>query len=147
MMTISQMADYFKEGVPIRIPSESDVKEIYEHISEHIYAWKFRLERGINIGDAPIDDLITLDQFANTVYSHAKYHFTPDMFGGAFAKHMSGIQRVNASNFFNASALKNLNIPTSVDGVTRINAIEDEIPDRESLSDLFKERLINLRRW
>lgn len=145
MMTVAQMADYFKEGVPIRVIKQSDVKEIYDNISNHIHAWKSRLERGINIGDAPVDDLILLDQFANTVYEHAKYQFTADMVNSLFAQHLSKVQKINASNFFAHGAMPKPNQPGSEAGVTRINA-DDKHEDRDSLSEFFKTRLINLRR-
>ena len=147
MLTISQMLEYYKEAVPIRIVSYSDVKEIYQAISEHIMAWKQRLEKGINIGDAPIDDLILLDQFANSVYDHAKYQFTAETVSSLMAQHMGSVQRVNASNFFNHISLAKLNSAGIEQGITRINAIkEDEIPDRDSLGEFFKTRLVNIRR-
>lgn len=146
MMTIASMADYFQDGVPIRVIKQSDVKEIYEHISNHIYAWKSRLERGINIGDAPIDHLITLDRFANTIYDQAKYQFTPEMASSLMAQHMSKLQRVNASNFFTSGAMSNLQAPGAEQGITRINASKPEHEERDSLGEFFKTRLINLRR-
>lgn len=143
MLTISQMADYFKEGVAIRVVSSSDVKTIYNHISSHIHAWKSRLERGINIGDSPVDDLILLDRFANTIYDHAKYQFTPEIADSLIGKHLSELNRINPHNFFTGKAISNLN-----NGITRINATDDtEIPDRDSLGNFFKDRLINLRRY
>lgn len=147
MISIAQMADYFKEGVPIRVTHESDVQEIYKAISEHIMAWKARLERGINIGDAPIEDLVLLDNFANTIYAHAKYHFTKDEANALIAQHLNTVQRINASNFFSPNVLANIKSPDTKDGITRINADpEDAIPERDSLSEFFKTRLINLRR-
>lgn len=144
MINISTMVDYFKEGVPVRVVDPSDCKAIYEAISAHIYAWKSILERGINIGGAPIEDLITLDRFANTVYEHAKYQFTADTANSIFAQHLSGIQRINAQNFFN----KPLGIKQNEgeDGVVRINA-EPKIEDRDSLGDFFKMRASSIRRY
>src|SRR5574343_2048969 len=63
-LTIRQMVEYFQEGISVKVVDIKDTKAIYEAISEHIHAWRERLERGINIGDAPIDDLIAMDQFA-----------------------------------------------------------------------------------
>lgn len=143
MLTISQMADYFKEDVPIRVCSEADVKTIYEDISQHIHAWKARLERGINIGDAPVDDLILLDRFANSIYEHAKYQFTPEMAQSMFAQHLGSVQRINVSNFFNKPPAKFAAKPGEED-IVRINANPE--PERDSLGEFFKASLINLRR-
>lgn len=151
MLTIDQMVELYKRGVPVRVPIVSDTKQIYDFISQHIYAWKQRLERGINIGDAPIEDLIALDEFANIVYEHAKYQFTRETADSLISRHLSSLQRFNASNFFNREALDKLNIPSTnaLPGVTRINAQDDNyIPDRDSLSEFFKDRLVNLhKRW
>jgi hypothetical protein len=146
MLSIAQMLEYYKEDVPLRVTSGSDVKEIYQHISDYIYAWKQRLERGINIGDAPIDDLIMLDRFANTVYEHAKYQFTPDIIESIFAKQLGQVQKLNATNFFNNQNMRDTGFSTDENGVTRIKP-DQEIPDRDSLSDFFKSRLITFRRY
>lgn len=152
MMPIATMAEHYKEGTPIKVVSESDVKVIYEQISHHIHAWRQRLERGVNLGDAPIDDLILLDRFANTIYEHAKYQFTPEIANSIIAQHLNSVQLINAHNFFSSDIMSNLNKgPNSNASVNRINTVEEEeedpYPDRESLGDFFKNRLINLRRY
>jgi glutamate synthase domain-containing protein 2 len=148
MLTPAQMAEYYREGVPIRVIKYADIEEIYEAISQHIHAWKNRLEKGINIGGAPIDDLILLDRFANTIYDKAKYQFTPEIADSLVGKSMSDLQRVNVHNFFDAKVLTNILAGADDKGVTRINADkEEELPDRESLGEFFKTRLSGLRRY
>lgn len=151
-LTIAQMVDYYKEDVEVRVCRQSDIVEIYDSISAHIHAWRERLDRGINIGAAPIDDLIMMDKFANSVYTHAKYQFTAQDVQSFFAKHMNGVQQVNAHNFFNNTALNKLNgthtnVSTDADGITRVNGQKDDIPERDSLTEFFKNRLITLRRF
>ena len=148
MLSVAQMVELFKEGIPIKVVSTKDVKEIYDSISHHIHAWTNMLTHGINIGNAPIDDLITLDEFANTIYEHAKYQFTAETVNSLMAQQMNTIQRVNAHNFFSSNIMRNLNNPDREEGITRINAPIDkeQIPDRESMADFFKDRLITLRR-
>lgn len=141
MLSVSQMVDFYKEGVPLRISSQADIKEIYESISSHIEAWKERLQRGINIGDAPIEDLILMDQFANTVYEHAKYHFTPETANSLFINHLSGLQRIGVSNFFNSKEFAKRPEETSDD------TEDGKMPERDSLADFFKSRLTNLNNW
>lgn len=146
MLSVSQMVDYFKEGVQIRVVQYSDIKTIYEYISDHLQAWRIRLERGINIGDAPIEDLIAMDQFANTVYEHAKHQFTREIANSLLARNMSTVTQFNRHNFFRPT------LPTTtaegvVNELTRINHDVNTVPERDSLSDFLKGRLIGSSRW
>lgn len=146
-LTIAQMTDLMKDGVSVKVINVKDTKEIYESISHHLYAWKQQLHHGINIGGAPIDDLIALDELANKVYAHAKHQFTRGMADSIMARYLNEVQHLNASNFFRPEALKRLapNV-TSEDGITRINA-ETEDPQRETLADFFKDKMINIKRY
>lgn len=137
-LNIDQMAEYFREGVPIRVCDPKDTKQIYEAISRHIHAWKGQLERGINIGDAPIEDLILLDRLAHTVYEHAKYHFTNEGANSVFAQHLGRISMLNNSNFFSSKVQQD-------DGILRINGDNGGYEERDSLQDFFKSRSGSLR--
>lgn len=144
-LSVSGMIDYYKEGVPIRVIESKDTKQIYEDISNHLHAWKTRLEKGINIGDAPVEDLITMDRFANSVYEHAKFQFTAEMAQSIFAMHLNSVQRINASNFFTKKATQLLTGKPGEEDVIRINA--DDKPkeeERDSLGEFFKSRLGNI---
>jgi hypothetical protein len=144
---IAKMVEYHKDGVPIRVVNISDTKIIYEHITKHLQAWRLRLERGINIGDAPIDDLVAMDAFANSVYAHAKYQFTRGIAGSILMRHMSGVMKLNKTNMIK---IKPEVAPSAdEDGITRINSEkeEDNYPQRESLSDIFKNRAVGFRKW
>ena len=79
MLPISKMVEFYQEGCQIKIVYEADVKKIYEFISDHLNAWKDMLTNGINVGNAPVEDLIAMDAFANAVYEHAKYQFTQEV--------------------------------------------------------------------
>lgn len=146
-MSVNSMVDYFREGVPVRVLDPRDTKQIYEDISSHIHAWKTRLEKGINIGDAPIDDLITMDRFANSVYAHAKYQFTSDIAQSIFAQHLNNVQRINASNFFTMKATQKLLGKPGEEDVFRINADPEPEVERDSLGEFFKSRLTNMKRF
>ena len=61
---IAKMVEYFTKGIPVYIVKQADVKTIYEYIENHLLAWKRQLEQGVNIGGAPVDDLIAMDAFA-----------------------------------------------------------------------------------
>lgn len=146
MLTIAQMAEYFKEGVSIRVVHYEDIKTIYEYISQHIHVWKSRLERGINIGNAPVEDLILLDQFANTIYDHAKYQFTADIADSLIGQHFAKTQRATVNNFFNSRTIGHLNKPANFTYQDKYQSKEEEYPERDSLGEFFKHRLMNLRR-
>ena len=144
MLPISKMVEYSKQGITIKIVKYDDVKVMYNYISLHLQAWKNQIGNGINVGDAPIDDLIDLDAFANLVYDQAKYQFTRDIADSLLERQMSTITRFNKSNFFKPD----IKINDSGDNITRINAEPiDNYPKRESLSDIFKDRKIGYKKW
>lgn len=145
-MTINQMIDLYREGVQIKIVKESDVKEIYETIALHLEGWRSQLERGINIGDAPIEDLIAMDDFASAVYEFARHHLTRDTVNSIMAQRMASTARLNPANFFNKPTTPG--VETSENGVSRINAIEENTtPERDSLGAFLKERLITFGKF
>jgi hypothetical protein len=129
---IVRMVEYYQKGVPVYIVKQEDVKTIYEYIENHIQAWKSRLEAGVNIGGAPIDDLVAMDEFAHNIYEHAKYHFTRETANSLMIRHMSKIAGFNSNNI-----LKN----------PEEEKEENKYPNRLSMSDLFKERKLGMRRW
>lgn len=77
-ISIAQMAEYHKRGARVAVKKPADTKKIYERISDHLNAWKDMITYKLNIGDAPYQDLILLDQLANAIYEHAKYQFTTE---------------------------------------------------------------------
>lgn len=149
-MSIFRMLELYKKGIPIRVVKSQDTKDMYESIQAYIYAWKYRLERGVNIGGAPLDDLVALDEFATSVYEPAKYHLKKEEVNSAIISHLSKVNPVNPSNFFNERYNREMaNLPrgdniTIENGVTRINA-PTEFEQRESQADFFRNRLINTR--
>jgi hypothetical protein len=46
------------------------------------------MEKSLNIGNAPLEDLKLMDRFANAVYEHAKYQFTDDTISSIIARRM-----------------------------------------------------------
>lgn len=75
-ITINDMVEYFKRGVMIRLVDNQDAERIYNVVNNYLLAWKDRLEKQINIGDAPMEDLLDLDRFATEVYPTAKTYST-----------------------------------------------------------------------
>lgn len=134
-MSINSMIDYFKEGVTIRVVEYKDTKTIYEYISLHLAAWKERLFRGINIGNAPVDDLIVMDYFASTVYEHAKYNLVENLPDSIAIRYAASIQSLNPFNFLNKTAAKH----TANEVIT--------YPERDSYANFFQEKTIVNRRY
>lgn len=145
MMPIAYMVELYQKNIPVKVVDIKDTKIIYDYISEHLHAWKQQLYQGINVGAAPVNDLIAMDEFANLVYAHAKHQFTRDMADNLMGKHLTSIHRFNIHQFFNPNVLSNLetSVTTTREGVL-ISGTVEEVPDRESLSEFFKDRIINL---
>ncbi len=147
MMPIAYMVELYQKNIPVKVIDVKDTKLIYDYISEHLHAWKQQLYQGVNVGAAPINDLIAMDEFANLVYEHAKFQFTRDMADSLLGKHLQSIHRFNIHSFFNPNTVDKLEnkVTETREGVLISGQVE-EIADRESLSDFFKDRIINLGR-
>lgn len=149
MMPIAYMVELYQKNIPVKVVDYKDTKIIYDYISEHLHAWKQQLQKGINVGGAPISDLIAMDEFANLVYEHAKHQFTREIADSLLGKHLQSIHRFNIHTFFNPNIIDKLDQKqgTSMPGTVSINAQETQL-ERESLADFFKDRIINLgKRW
>jgi hypothetical protein len=70
-MSISEMVEYFKRGKPFSIANPANTQEIYDVIHKYLLSWKARLENSLNVGNAPVDDLIALDGLASAVHGYA----------------------------------------------------------------------------
>lgn len=137
MLTISRMVKYWKEGVHVYVKNRDDCKLIYEYISNHLQAWKNVLENSLNVGDAPIQDLIDLDQFASVVYSHAKYQFTQQWVEDVLQRRMSQVLNVSRSQLFVPKTPQVSPEDTRSDE----ERLAEQYPDRQALGDVFAKRL------
>lgn len=140
-LTIAKMVEYYKKGVPVKVVQYKDTKTIYEYIENHIRAWKNRIEKGINIGGAPVEDLILMDQFATSVYQHARHLIDQEEIDSFLIKSMNSVQSINRFNIIKQ--------PVVEGEVTKINAQEDEpqFPQRDSFADVFKNSSVIGRKW
>ncbi|WP_233874788.1 hypothetical protein [Paraburkholderia adhaesiva] len=87
MLSIVQMAQYWADGISIGLVDPKDAQEIYERLTNHLYAWKDKLENPACMHDAPLEDLVRLDAFANVVYAQARYVFPPDYRDSRFERY------------------------------------------------------------
>lgn len=136
MLTIERMVEYTKTGVHVYVKNRNDCKEIYEAISLHLQGWKKHLESSLNTGDAPLQDLVDLDQFANVVYSHAKYQFTNQWMEDVLQRHISSSLKVSRGNMF-------VSKPSIMPQDMRSDEekLAEQYPDRQDMSDVFARRL------
>ena len=102
MITINDMVEYFKNGVAVTLRNNEDTATIYTIVNNYLLAWKQQLDNGINIGDAPFDDLVTLDEFATMLYPVAlKFGIAIKDTGSLFANIFgSGTKYVSRTSFF-----------------------------------------------
>lgn len=70
-ITIDAMVEHFKRGVRIVFVNNEDAMRIYNIVNEYLLAWQHQLAVGINVGNAPHEDLLTLDRFAQALYPQA----------------------------------------------------------------------------
>jgi len=140
MKSIAQMIVYYKEGVSIGLINVNDSKSIYDAIQRHLEAWSEQLEVGINIGDAPIDDLIIMDEFANNVFDVSKHLYEVGYSDNIIIKKLGFNNRIGPHNFFKSK------LGDDSSGNIHINGTKDDkLPNRKSLSNFFKNRVISLR--
>lgn len=137
MLSIDGMIEYYKEGVMIRIVNYDDTKKIFEFVQDHLEAWANYLKNGINIGDAPRDDLILLDEFASKVYEHAKYVSRSTIVESMFARQLERIVPLNMNNFFN----KTNEVTQKFDKDGNVINTAVEVDEREPMADYFKTKL------
>lgn len=98
MIPISEMVKHYHKGTQIYIVGEETPKIIYDHITNHLLAWKNQIQAQMNLSNVPIEDLKLLDEFANSIYEHAKYHLTDEFIGsitGTMSEDLKKISRVS----------------------------------------------------
>jgi len=125
MLSINEMVEYFRNGVVVHVVNYSDTKEIYERISNHLNAWKLKIEREFHVRDAPVADLVLLDKFASTVYKHAVTLFDNTYADSILARQTSQLMKFNRQNI--------LKQPDQVNPVTN----EIVHPERLSMAESF----------
>ena len=127
--SIDHMVEMFREGIPISVPNPKDVRAIYQAIAAHIDAWEEEIRYNYRLVKAPIDDLILLDQFADSIYQEGRHLKLED-------KPISKLLNVlNRGSDRGHALLSTLNfVSFSAPEATA------KIPDnRPSLADFFKE--------
>lgn len=136
-LTIDQMVEHFRNGTVVGVKKIEDTKTIYDCITTYLNAWKRQLEHGLNNRDAPIDDLILLDQFANAVYAHAKYFFTEDVVDSLLMKQMGTIMPITRDMLIRGMENSRRKKEEEKKPVEQREEV-DAKPERAPMSDFFK---------
>lgn len=133
-ITIENMIEYYKRGVVIYIPRQEDTDNIYKLIDTYLRTWKSKLEGSFHPGNAPIEDLISYETFAQTMFGVAKYSISVTKpFISPFVESLNALPIQPKIG----DSLRNINFK-------RINPIVEEVQERPDLDTFFKSRVIPL---
>lgn len=142
MLAPIEMLELWQQGAQVAVVNREDTKRIYERFLAHLTAWKRELDSGFHLRSAPIDDLKVMDQFANVVYEHAKYHFTDEYVDSLFAKRIRGSVTVNRESVL----IKPIAVTINGDGTT--SEEERKFPARSSFAEVLASReLAGKAKW
>lgn len=137
-ITIDQMVEYHRNGIAFVITDHKETKDIYEIIHAYLHAWKEHIQNGINIGNAPIDDLMALDALATSMYDHASEHIRAELTPSPLYNWMQkqgGLSR----SFMSARRERLEEDKKNADDENR------EVKKHESLADIFSSAVISRR--
>ena len=102
------------------------------------------METAINIGTAPLEDLIVLDEFASKVYMHAVSQFTPETVTSVLAERLASLVGFSKQNLFNRNVIPTKSLDSDL---VKINSDDGELyPKRKSMADLFTTRSFSVNR-
>lgn len=71
-LQINRCFEIWKAGYQVSVIKPGDTLEIFNIITLHLQTWVSYMDRGIQIADAPFEDLLLLDRFADKIYPHAR---------------------------------------------------------------------------
>lgn len=147
-LNIDSMFEKHRQGVTIRVLRYEDTAEIYNVIHSHLIAWAEYLSTGVNIGNAPLKDLIELDAFASVVYDKAKSVFSKEEKVSALASNFTNVQTINFKNIL-AREVKETETRMTPSGleVVTINNNKPFFPDRESMKEVFTDQINRIQGW
>lgn len=144
MKPVSDIVDLFMEGKPVALVNREDMKTIYQDIQDHIYAWKKKLEVGVNIGDAPIEDLIAMDEFAEIIHNLASKEVNAGLSDSLIVRQLGVNSIASARNFFSGDALAKITGKVDTSGTLVVNGEDDDTEVRDGLGEFFKSRSMNI---
>lgn len=149
-MNIDRMFEKWRTGVTIHLVRYDDSAQVYRIIHAHLLKWAEYMANSINNGNAPLKDLIELDDFANVVYDKATSVFSPEIKQSALAANFTNVQTINFHNVLKRAIRTDEVSSTPGVEVTRITTDKDKnngILPRNSLKDLFASEVKVIENW
>ena len=131
-LSINQMVEYFRQGIPVGVTKREDTARIYEYISNHIDAFRREISLSFSPEKLPVDDLILLDEFAATVYGFAKHQFNRETANDLIARRMDALMGFTPDNVLGEETR-----PVAPVEATGEEEEHDGFPERTSLRDFF----------
>lgn len=127
-LSINEMVEYYKRGKPFSIVDPKNTEEIYEVTHKYLLSWKDKLQNSVNIGNAPVEDLIALDGMASAIHGYACQYMK--------------IERTQSPllNFFDSVGLGR------APQITKVDDSEGGVKRHNSLAEIFSEAVMGYRR-
>lgn len=131
-LNIARMADLFANGHPVSVVNHADCKTIFEYTQNHLDTWAKLLQGTVNRPHAPFDDLQKLDQFAASVFNHARHQYAnPENMQSGFMRAIESLGLLGEFSVFQPSLLQTQKAQAA------LNQTPLDAPKREPLSELF----------
>jgi len=106
MLSIADMVTKYREGVAVAICDPKDLTTIYEYAQKHLFAWTDAMEgASINL-IPPLEDLIALDQFADSLFNYVKYEPKKTAMEDFFSKYRGKRASFNKDKLFDPEKLR-----------------------------------------
>lgn len=150
MIPICDMVEHYKNGTRIGVCSDADIETIYKDITEYLNYWKERVKYAVNLSVTPVEDLIYYDDFAASVYKHARHQITDDWVKTTFVNSMEKVFGGSVHDFFDRPKVTTVGNVQDDGQTIRINGATPETVDRESFAEFFHEKIQAIRgarRW
>lgn len=134
---IHEMAELHRDGVVVRLCKREDAKVIYDHIDKHLSAWKTNMGIGLHRVDAPIEDLVALDMFANSIFGFMRYEMKSEEVESPFMRFLNDIAA--------SGPIKSIDVQVT----SSPEDLEANLPTRDSFAETFKKSTTpqSLSRW
>lgn len=103
-MNIARMATLHSQGWEVAVVKHEDCKVIYDYVQNHLDAWVKLLSSSVNRPNAPYEDLHILDQFAQSVFAHARHLYAnPDNMDNSFMRQIEELGLLGEFSIFQPS--------------------------------------------
>jgi hypothetical protein len=135
-LNCAEMAELIHNGYPLDLINYKDCLTVYTYVQNHLEKAMKVLVNNINTMNAPLDDLLMLDSFADRVFAHARFLMPKS--GGAVG---TMIQGLDITGLGQVSIFKAVTAPSLKDALITSTEEDDGYPKRES----FASQIANLQ--